>query len=134
MSVIYATVLSKIIIPDRSAKKPTAYPLILSNKPKTPKVSLDMRRHLIGAGVGDNGIIIGKVTEQSMPVVRRVMCYHRMSRVLVTSTWSDSGGDYQLIGLIAGIKYYVTSLDENGDAVQYNAVTQDLITASEVTV
>lgn len=81
---------------------------------------------------GDDGYIKGIVTEGANPVVRRVMCYHRRTGALIDSTLSDSNGNYRFDNLIAGIKYFVTSVDENKDAVQYNAVTQDLITASEV--
>ena len=83
------------------------------------------------AGKGANGYISGIVTELGVVVSRRVNCYHRMSGILVSSVWSDNNGKYRFDGLIAGVKYYVTSLDSNDDAVQYNAVTQDLITASE---
>lgn len=85
------------------------------------------------AGQGSTGYIAGVVTELGVGVSRRVMCYHRMSGILVTSTTSSSNGAYRLNGLIAGVKYYVTSIDESNDGIQYNAVTQDLITASEVT-
>ena len=84
-------------------------------------------------GVGSNGYISGKTLEVGLPVSRRVMCYHRKSGVLVGSVLSGIDGYYRIPNLIAGIKYFVTSVDESNDAVQYNAVTQDLITASEVT-
>lgn len=83
-------------------------------------------------GQGTTGYIKGKVTENGIGVARRVMCYRRRTGVLLYQTTSDSNGDYRIDGLIAGLKYFVTSIDENKDAVQYNAVTQDLITASEV--
>lgn len=85
-------------------------------------------------GQGDNGYIVGIVSEQSKPVARRVMCYHRLTGDLLASTWSKADGSYRFDNLIAGVKYYITSLDESNDGIQYNAVTQDLITASEVTV
>lgn len=85
------------------------------------------------AGQGDTGYIKGIVTENKAPVSRRVMCYHRLSGELVNSVWSKSDGGYYIDGLIAGVTYFVTSVDESGDGVQYNAVTQDLVTASEVT-
>ena len=81
---------------------------------------------------GSDGYIKGIVTEGTNPVARRVMCYHRRTGVLINTTLSDSAGGYRFDNLIAGVKYFVTSVDENNDAVQYNAVTQDLITASEV--
>ena len=64
---------------------------------------------------------------------RRVMCYHRLTGALLATTISSADGSYRFDDLIAGVKYFITSVDENNDGVQYNAVTQDLITASEVT-
>lgn len=84
------------------------------------------------AGQGDDGYIVGKVTEQGVPVSRRVMCYHRVSGVLVRTVRSDTSGDYRIDGLLKNTRYYITSIDEIGTDIQYNAVTQDLITASEV--
>jgi len=83
-------------------------------------------------GRGGNGFISGKVTESGLAVARRVLCYHRRTGKLCGTTWSDENGYYIFNGLIAKSNYYVTSIDENLDAVQYNAVTQDLIEASEV--
>ena len=83
-------------------------------------------------GEGADGRIVGVVTENGIAVSRRVMCYHRKSGALVRTVISGTDGSYELNGLVAGVKYFVTSVDENNDAVQYNAVTQDLITASEV--
>ena len=78
------------------------------------------------------GAILGQTTKNGVPVSVRVMCYHRMSGRLIKITNSDINGYYRFDRLSAGAKYYVTSLDEVGDGVQYNAVTQDLITAGEV--
>jgi len=84
------------------------------------------------SGAGSDGFIKGVVTEKGLPVSRRVMCYHRKSGALISSTWSDLNGNYNISGLVAGIRYFVTSIDEDGNEPQYNAVTQDLITASGV--
>lgn len=84
-------------------------------------------------GQGATGYIKGKVTENNIGVSRRVMCYRRRTGVLLYKTMSDENGDYYIGGLIAGLRYFVTSIDENEDGIQYNAVTQDLIVASEVT-
>lgn len=83
-------------------------------------------------GEGADGFITGVVTEKELPVIRRVMCYHRKSGKLLKTTWSDINGHYLFDGLVANLAYFITSVDENVDAVQYNAVTQDLVTASEV--
>ncbi len=83
--------------------------------------------------ISANGIIIGTVKEKGKPVSRRVFCYSRNNGVLVATTTSDVNGDYRFSGLALNPDYYVVSLDENGDKVQYNAVIQDLIRAKKVT-
>lgn len=82
--------------------------------------------------VSRKGFIEGRVTELGIPVVRRVICYHRRTGVQVGSTYSNANGYYRIDGLIPNAKYYVTSIDNNSDGIQYNAVTQDLISASGV--
>ena len=105
---------------------------ILSKRPFHISLPVALRGDKIKNGQGDNGYIVGVVTELSLPVVRRVMCYHRLTGALLATTISSADGSYRFDDLIAGVKYYVTSVDESKGAVQYNAVTQDLITASEV--
>ena len=83
-------------------------------------------------GQGDTGYIKGIITEKEIPVSRRVMCYHRATGILVGSVWSGVDGGYTFTDLIADVDYFITAVDEHVDAVQYNAVTQDLVTASEV--
>lgn len=100
-------------------------------KIKSEKINGSNPLYVRRSGEGVDGVIKGIVTENGTPVSRRVMCYHRMSKTLVSTVISDKNGAYIFNNLIAGVKYYVTSLDSNNDAVQYNAVTQDLITASE---
>lgn len=97
------------------------------------KLPAKFRVDTLLSGGGDTGYIAGIVTELGIPVSRRVMCYHRLTGTLLGATYSDENGAYRFEGLIAGVKYFVTSVDESKGAVQYNAVTQDLITASEVT-
>lgn len=89
-------------------------------------------RSFVKQGEGADGFIAGIVTEKELPVIRRVMCYHRKSGTLLKTTWSDINGHYRFDGLVANLAYFITSVDENVDAVQYNAVTQDLVAASEV--
>lgn len=83
--------------------------------------------------ISTNGVITGTVKEKGKPVSRRVFCYARNNGVLVSTTTSDVNGDYRFGGLAINPDYYVVSLDENGDKVQYNAVIQDLIRAKKVT-
>lgn len=106
--------------------------MISMAKPMTFRVQSKLQGNSLKAGQGDDGYIAGAVTELSLPVVRRVMCYHRLTGLLLDTTWSKADGSYRFDGLIAGVKYFITSVDQNNDAIQYNAVTQDLIVASEV--
>lgn len=107
-------------------------PLILKNRLITAKIPVRLRVDTATDGEGDTGRIVGIVTEKEIPVRRRVFCYYRKSGRLISTTMSSSNGHYEFTGLIAGAKYFVTSLDENNDATQYNAVVQDLIIADEV--
>lgn len=93
-----------------------------------------LRGDYIKNGQGDRGYITGIITEQSLPVSRRVFCYHRLTGMLVADELSMADGSYRFDGLVAGVKYYITSIDENNDGIQHNAVTQDLVIASEVAV
>lgn len=106
--------------------------MISITKPISFRVQSNLHGNSLRAGQGDDGYIAGIVTELSLPVIRRVMCYHRLTGLLLDTTWSKADGSYRFDGLIAGVKYFITSVDENNDSVQHNAVTQDLITASEV--
>lgn len=78
---------------------------------------------------GVSGCIEGIVTEQGVPVSRMVMAYHRRTGVLSASAKSSTDGSYRIDGLVAGVNYFVTSIDDNGDDYQFNAVTQDLVRA-----
>ena len=82
--------------------------------------------------LGNNGYIVGKVTEVGVAVSRRVLLYSRRSGILLKVTRSDALGNYRFNGLNLRSKYFVVSIDENGDSQQYNAVIQDLIAANEV--
>lgn len=79
-----------------------------------------------------NGVIVGTVKEKGAPVSRRVFCYERKNGTLAATTTSDADGNYSFDGLALNPDYYVVSLDENSDKVQYNAVIQDLIRAKKV--
>lgn len=83
--------------------------------------------------ITNNSNIIGTVKEKGVPVSRRIFCYARETGELIDVTVSNANGEYQFNGLALNPDYYVVSLDENGDKVQYNAVIQDLIRAKKVT-
>ena len=98
---------------------------------KTSTIALGEKPRL--SVINDNGTIIGTVKEKGKPVPRRVFCYERKNGTLAATTISDANGDYEFKGLALNPDYYVVSIDENGDKVQYNAVIQDLIRAKKVT-
>lgn len=97
------------------------------------RLPIAMRSSTSKAGEGDNGFISGIVTEGGNPVARRVFCYYRKTGELIRTVRSNEQGVYRIDGLRPNSIYYLTSIDNNGDDIQYNAVTQDLIAASEVT-
>lgn len=90
----------------------------------------DFVREELNSGIGRGGFIAGRVFEKEIPVSRRVLCYHRRTGNLVHYTYSDIDGNYRFDDLEPNANYFVVALDENNDAVQYNAVVQDLIAAS----
>lgn len=89
---------------------------------------------IAGGYVSDagQGVIKGVATEKGVPVSRRVMLYDRYSGRLTRTTYSNENGEYSFSNINPNLKYFITSIDENNDGTQYNAVTQDLIIASEV--
>lgn len=99
---------------------------------KKPSLNVIARPNL--AAISDNGVIVGTVKEKGAPVSRRVFCYLRKNGSLAATAISNINGEYRFNGLALNPDYYVVSLDENGDKVQYNAVIQDLIRAKKVTV
>lgn len=98
---------------------------IISSEPQ-----FEFIKKRLNSGIGRGGYIAGRVFEKEIPVSRRVLCYHRRTGNLVNSTYSDIGGNYRFDDLEPNANYFVVALDENNDAVQYNAVVQDLIAAS----
>lgn len=81
-------------------------------------------------GAGDTGFIVGKVTEKGLPVARVVRCHHRRTGALIAETISDDSGHYAFNNLVNGVEYYILSVDDSDDGVQYNAVIQDSVLAS----
>lgn len=98
---------------------------IISSEPQ-----FEFIKKRLNSGIGRGGYISGRVSEKGIPVSRRVLCYHRRTGNLVNSTYSDIDGNYRFDDLEPNANYFVVSLDENNDSVQYNAVVQDLIAAS----
>lgn len=81
-------------------------------------------------GQGQGGVIKGRTLEKGLPVSRRVMCYHRRTGNLIMKTWSDKDGYFIFDNLEPNIELYITSIDNNGNVLNHEAVTQDLLTAN----
>lgn len=92
----------------------------------------------VGAGgsVGDNdirignGSISGRVLENGLPVSRRVMLYDRRTGAYAGQTRSDRDGHYTFKRTNEALIYFIVSIDDNNDGVQYNLVGQDLISGN----
>lgn len=74
-----------------------------------------------------SGSISGVVTENTIPVSRRVFLYERDTGILFGQTWSDIDGKFTFSSTKESLSYFAISLDENKDSVQYNLTGQDLI-------
>lgn len=77
-----------------------------------------------------NGSITGRVTENGLPVSRRVMLYDRNTGAYAGQTRSDSEGIYSFDRTNEQILYFAVSIDDDNDGVQYNIVGQDLISGN----
>lgn len=113
-------IMSSIINVPVVIKRPTISPRLKSVK--TPHHT-NFKSALNGVGVG--GYITGQVLENGAPVSRRVMCYHRRTGSLIAKTWSDTSGDFRFDDLEPGIAIFLTSVNDKGLAIPFNAVTQD---------
>lgn len=88
--------------------------------------------HLTTSGLvlTGNGSITGKVLENGLPVSRRVMLYERRTGVYAAQTRSNKDGDYTFKRTNEALTYFIVSVDDNNDGVQYNLVGQDLISGN----
>lgn len=96
--------------------------MVVASTVKTPH-RMNFNSTVNGMGVG--GYITGRVLENSTPVSRRVMCYHRRTGSLISKTWSNENGDFRFDDLEPGIAIFLTSVNDKGLVVPFNAVTQD---------
>lgn len=71
--------------------------------------------------------ITGQVLENNTPVSRRVLLYERCSGQLIAQTYSDTNGHYRFDNINEQATFFVVSLDEYKDGIDYNLVGQDLI-------
>lgn len=79
------------------------------------------------------GSITGRVTENGLPVSRRVMLYERKTGAYAGQTRSDEDGYYTFKRTNERTLYFAISIDDNNDGVQYNLVGQDLISGNHDT-
>jgi len=77
-----------------------------------------------------NGSISGRVLENGLPVSRRVMLYDRETGAFIGHTRSNSDGHYSFKRTNEARTYFIVSIDNNNDGVQYNLVGQDLISGN----
>ena len=77
-----------------------------------------------------NGSITGRVLENGIPVLRRVMLYERKTGAYAGQTRSGADGFYTFKHTNENLIYFVVSVDDNNDGIQYNLVGQDLISGN----
>lgn len=77
-----------------------------------------------------NGSISGRVLENGLPVSRRVMLYDRRTGAYAGQTRSGVDGNYTFKRTNESLTYFIVSVDDNNDGVQYNLVGQDLISGN----
>lgn len=77
-----------------------------------------------------NGSISGRVLENGLPVSRRVMLYDRATGAYAGQTRSDSNGLYSFNNTNERGVYFVVSIDDHNDGVQFNLKGQDLISGN----
>lgn len=77
-----------------------------------------------------NGSITGRVLENGLPVSRRVMLYERQTGLYAGQTRSNKDGNYKFKRTNESLTYFIVSVDDNNDGVQYNLVGQDLISGN----
>lgn len=83
-----------------------------------------------GAVRTGNGSISGVVLENGLPVSRRVMLYDRRTGNYAGQTRSDKDGHYSFKRTNEALTYFVVSIDDSNNGVQYNLVGQDLISGN----
>lgn len=83
-----------------------------------------------GINLNGNGSITGRVLENGLPVSRRVMLYERATGVYAGQMRSDSNGYYTFKRTRESLTYFIVSVDDSNDGVQYNLVGQDLISGN----
>lgn len=83
-----------------------------------------------GGTVSGGGSITGKVLENGLPVSRRVMLYERKTGAYAGQVRSNADGVYTFKRTNEALLYFVVSVDDNSDGVQYNLVGQDLISGN----
>lgn len=100
-------------------------------KPRLNKVIVGTSESAVSSDVRTgNGSISGRVTENGVPVSRRVMLYERKTGTYAGQVLSDLNGFYKFDRTNELLTYFVVSIDDNNDGEQYNLAGQDLISGS----
>lgn len=105
----------------------------VSNMPpyKSVFVSVGDSASSVGSDIRTgNGSVSGRVLENGIPVSRRVMLYERSTGEYAGQTRSNIDGYYTFKRTNEALVYFIVSVDDNNDGVQYNLVGQDLISGN----
>ena len=105
-------------------KSMTAYQTPMLKLMRIPH-ELNWNTAVNGKGVG--GFVVGQVLENGVPISSRVMCYHRRTGTLIAKTWSDAEGNFRFDDLEPGVSLFLTTVNDKGLLIPFNAVTEDLI-------
>lgn len=109
--------------------------MLVLSAPRVYETNVRMIMRDSSAGVASSvltgkGSITGRVLENGLPVSRRVMLYDRKTGAYAGQTRSDSDGNYSFKRTNERGLYFVVSIDDHNDGVQYNLRGQDLISGN----
>lgn len=112
--------------------------MLITVAPNAHHINVRMMMRDIGGGTLTGGLgvsngegsITGRVLENGLPVSRRVMLYERKTGAYAGQTRSGSDGYYVFKRTNEALTYFIVSVDDNYDGVQYNLVGQDLISGN----
>lgn len=97
---------------------------------KAQIVAIDGAKNTSNSLRSGNGSISGRVTENGLPVSRRVMLYERMTGSYAAQVISGQDGKYVFENTNEEATYFIVSIDDNNDGVQFNLSGQDLISGN----
>lgn len=100
-------------------------------KPRLNKVIVGTSESAVSSDIRTgNGSISGRVTENGVPVSRRVMLYERKTGNYAGQVLSGLDGFYKFDRTNELLTYFVVSIDDTNRSVQFNLKGQDLISGN----